>query len=294
MPRARHLWERPFALKVLYIIPLLIDVAKLNGAIKAGDLVLLQLEKKRNYLIKVESGKEFHTHKGYIHHDELIGKRYGDSVRTNLGVDLFLLRPSIRDFIMKFSRGTQIIYPKDMSLILLNTGIGPGSLVVESGTGSGALTSCLAYYVRPNGKVYSYEVRPEFVDLANKNIAKAGLSDFVEIKNRDVMQGIDERDMDAVVLDLATPWLVVPKTYEALKDNGSLASFSPTIEQVVKTVEALEDNGFLVLESIECLIRRFKVKRDQTRPETMMIAHTGYLTFAKKTTRQPSEPASNL
>lgn len=104
----------------------------------------------------------------------------------------------------------------------------------------------------------------------------------MKIKNKDITQGIDERNVDAVVLDLATPWAVVPHAHKALKDGGSLASFSPTVEQVVRTVEALKNNGFVIIDTLECLIRKMKIKKGETRPETMMVGHTGYLTFARK------------
>ncbi len=104
----------------------------------------------------------------------------------------------------------------------------------------------------------------------------------MELKNRDVTAGIEERDVDAVVLDLATPWLVVPHAYASLKPSGTIVSFSPTIDQVVKTVEALEEESFVDVESVECLMRGMQVERGKTRPQTLMTAHTGYITFARK------------
>jgi tRNA (adenine57-N1/adenine58-N1)-methyltransferase len=165
------------------------------------------------------------------------------------------------------------------------SGIGPGSRVVEAGTGTGALTTALAHYVKPDGKVYSYEIREEFLKTAEKNLKRAGLVDFVELKNKDVTAGIDERDIDSVILDLATPWLVVPHAYDALKPCGTLVSFSPTIDQVVKTVEALNENGFADIETVECLMRGMQTERGKTRPQTLMTGHTGYITFARKATK---------
>jgi tRNA (adenine57-N1/adenine58-N1)-methyltransferase len=180
-------------------------------------------------------------------------------------------------------RKTQITYPKDIALIIMFSGIGPGSRVVEAGTGTGALTSALAFHVKPTGRVYSYEVRAEFIETALKNLKRAGLDEYVEIKNQDITLGINEKEVDAVMLDMATPWLVVPHAYSALKGSGSLVSFSPTIDQVVKTVENLKKNGFVDIETVECLLRRMQVVRGKTRPETLMTAHTGYITFARKT-----------
>jgi tRNA (adenine57-N1/adenine58-N1)-methyltransferase len=250
--------------------------------IREGDDVLLYLNRKRTYLVKVESGKSFHTHIGYIQLDSLIGKEYGTRLKSSLGTEFVALKPTIRDYIFKMLRKTQITYPKDIALIILFSGIGPGSRVVEAGTGTGALTGALAFHVKPTGRVYSYEVRAEFIETALRNLKRAGLDEYVEIKNQDITQGIDEKEVDAVMLDMATPWLVVPHAYSALRGSGSLVSFSPTIDQVVKTVEVLKENGFVNIETVECLLRRMQVARGKTRPETLMTAHTGYITFARK------------
>ncbi|MEM3090792.1 MAG: tRNA (adenine-N1)-methyltransferase, partial [Candidatus Bathyarchaeia archaeon] len=223
-----------------------------NQKIAEGEYVLLYLDQRRTYLIKVETGKNFHTHKGIINLDNLIGKEYGSTVTSSLGVQFTVLKPLLRDYIMKSVRRTQIMYPKDIALIIVFSGIGPGSRVVEAGTGTGALTTALAHFVRPNGRIYSYEVRGEFLETAEKNIKRAGLADFVELKNKDITAGIDEVDVDAVILDMATPWLVIPRARKALKSCGTLVSFSPTIDQVVKTVEALRENSFIDIETVEC------------------------------------------
>ncbi len=233
-------------------------------------------------MIKIEAGKTFHTHKGYLKLDEFVGKEFGEPVKSSLGIIFTALKPSLTDFIMKSSRNTQITYPKDAALIVMFSGIGPGSRVCESGTGTGALTTALANYVRPNGKVYTYELRPEFQKNAAKNLARSKLLDFVEMKLGDVTLGIEERDLDAVVLDLATPWLVVPHVHEALKPSGIMVSFSPTIDQVVKTTEALKESGFVFIETVECLMRGMQVERGKTRPQTLMTGHTGYITHARK------------
>ncbi|MBC7130791.1 tRNA (adenine-N1)-methyltransferase [Candidatus Bathyarchaeota archaeon] len=253
-----------------------------SDLIREGDYVLLYLDAKRTYLVKVESGKVFHTHKGFIDLSVLVGLEYGSRVLSSLGAEFAVLKPLLRDYIMKSARKTQIIYPKDIGLIVLFSGVGPGSRVVEAGTGTGALTTALAYYVRPDGKIFSYEVREEFIKIAEKNLRRACLDGFVELKNKDITLGIDERDVDAVILDMATPWLVVSHAYEALKPCGTLVSFSPTIDQVVKTVEVLKDNGFIDIETVECLTRRMQTERGRTRPQTLMTGHTGYITFARK------------
>jgi len=199
-----------------------------------------------------------------------------------MGVEFVALKPTLRDYIFKMQRKTQISYPKDIALILMFSGVGPGSHVVEAGTGTGALTSALAFYVKPTGRVCSYEIRQEFAEMAVKNLKKAGVSEYVELKSKDITEGIDEEEVDAVVLDMATPWLVVPHAYSALKGGAVLVSFSPTIDQVVKVVEALKESGFVAIETVESLMREMQIERGKTRPQTLMTGHTGYITFARK------------
>jgi len=254
-----------------------------------GDYVLLYLDVRRTFMIKVEAGKTFHTHKGYIKFDDLIGKEFGSSFKGSLGVEFTVFKPTLADYIMKSARNTQITYPKDNALIVMFSGIGPGSQVVESGTGTGALTTALAHYVRPNGRIFSYDIREESPKTAEKNLKRSGLIDYVELKLKDVTLGIDERDVDAVVLDLAVPWLVVPHAYEALRPSGTIVSFSPTIDQVVKTVEALKEHNFVCIETFECIMRGMQIERGKTRPQTLMTGHTGYITHARKVIKPPKE-----
>ena len=261
---------------------------KLPTQIKEGNYVLLYLGRRKTYLVKAEKGKTFHTHRGFIKFDDLIGKEYGSTVSSNLRTEFTVLKPLLRDYIMKSVRKTQIIYPKDIALIVMFSGIGPGSRIVEAGTGTGALTTALAHYVKPDGRVYSYEMREEFIKNAEKNLKRADFKDFVELKNKDVTVGIDESDVDAVILDLAIPWVVVPHAYTALRPCGTVVSFSPTIDQVVKTVEALKENNFVDIETSECLLRRMQTERGKTRPQTLMTGHTGYITFARKATKSES------
>ncbi len=260
-----------------------------NQKIAEGDNVLLYLDARRTYMIKIQAGQTFHTHKGYLKLDELIGKEYGEPIKSSLGIYFTTLKPVLTDYIMKSSRNTQIIYPKDAALIVMFSGIGPGSRVAESGTGTGSLTTALAHYVGSTGKVYTYELRPEFQKNAAKNLQRSKLIDNVEMKSGDIVAiGFNEKDLDAVVLDLAVPWLVVPHAYEALRPSGILVSFSPTIDQVVKTTEALRENSFVFIETVECLMRGMQIERGKTRPQTMMTGHTGYITHARKILKLPT------
>ena len=247
-----------------------------------GDDVLLYLDERRTYQVRVEAGKQFHTHKGFVELGDLIGKPYGSPINSSLNVRFYALRPLVRDRILKTDRRTQILYPKDIGYLLFRMGIGAGSRIVEAGTGSGALTMALADAVRPDGRVYSYEINPRFQRIAAGNVERAGLMENVELKEGDVTEGIDETGVDAVVLDLATPWLVVPLAYDALAGSGVFASFSPTIEQVMKTTSALREHPFIEIETIELMLRRLNVAENKTRPQTVMIGHSGYITTGRK------------
>jgi tRNA (adenine57-N1/adenine58-N1)-methyltransferase len=247
-----------------------------------GDDVLLYLDEKRTYMVRVEAGRQFHTHKGFIELRELIGQPYGSRIVSSLGVAFSALRPLVRDRILKTDRRTQVLYPKDIGYILLQLDLGSGSRVVEAGTGSGALTMAMANAVRPDGRVYTYEIKPRFQGVAAGNIERAGLAGYVEMVEGDVTEGIREADVDAVVLDMATPWLVVPHAFGALAGGGVFASFSPTIEQVMKTVQALREHPFIEVETVELILRKITVAENRTRPQTLMIGHSGYLTTARK------------
>jgi len=253
------------------------------SVISEGDLVLLRFDNRRRFIVKVVKGKRFETDKGYIELDKLIGLSYGSTVETNLGYKVLVLKPLIHDIIGSFERRTQIIYPKDLSFIVYLSGISSGSIVVEAGTGSGALTATLAHYVKPHGKVYTYEVRKDFLEVAKRNLAKAKLLDYVVFKNKDIGEGMDERNVDAVFLDLPDPWKYLNVAHEALKPSAPLVIFLPTIVQVEKTLMAVrEHKGFCEPRVYEILLREYKSIPEELRPETWMIGHTGYIVFSRK------------
>ena len=181
------------------------------------------------------------------------------------------------------ARKTQIIYPEDAGLILLYSGIGPGSVVIEAGCGSGALTCILGNYVRPNGHIFSYDIREKSLKNARKNVERAKLENFVSIEFGNIItDDLNLEKVDSVVLDLGDPWNAVENVAKYLKLSGTLVSFSPTIEQVKKTTFAMGENSFVEVNTYELIKRKIQVKENATRPESRMVGHSGYLTFGRK------------
>lgn len=250
--------------------------------IKSGDSVLLLSSDNKTFLVDIRDGKVFSTHLGNLNLGDAIGKGYGEFIHTQLGKQFFLLDPTLEDRMMKAKRLTQIIYPKDAALILLKTGIRSGFRVIECGVGSGVLTMALSNAVFPDGKIYSYDRREDFLDNAKRNVTEAGFGASVEFKLRDAKDGFDETDVDVVILDLPSPWEGVSSAARSIRGGGRIASLSPTFNQVEKTVESLTNEGFVNLETLEVLVRKFLVRSGKTRPFERMVSHTGFLTFGRK------------
>ena len=255
--------------------------------IKENDLIFLILDQKRRWLVQVKSGGTFHTHRGIIEFDEIIGKHFGSVVFSKpyetQGYKFVVLKPLPSDYILHMSRKTQIIYPEDTGLILVYSGIGPGSIVIEAGCGSGALTCILGNLVRPRGHIYSYDISEKSIKRANLNVKKAELEDVVTIEYGDILhETLPHKNADIVVLDMATPWDAITKIKDYLKYSGTVVSFSPTIEQVKKTVFSMKEQNFVEVNTYELIKRKIQVKENATRPEIRMIGHTGYITFGRK------------
>ncbi|MFX1277281.1 MAG: tRNA (adenine-N1)-methyltransferase [Promethearchaeota archaeon] len=255
--------------------------------IQENDLVFLVFDNRRRWLLQVKPGESFHTHRGIIEHDEIIGKSFGSVIFSkpyeSQGYKFYILKPLPSDYVLYMGRKTQIIYPEDAGLILLYSGIGPGSVVIEAGTGSGALTCILGNFVRPNGHVYSYDIREKSLNRARKNLERVKLQDVVTIQYGDILNSdLDHSNVDSIILDMPQPWEAVEKVKNYLKLSGVLVSFSPTIEQVKKTTFSLRRYGFIEINSCELIKRTLQVKENATRPEVRMIGHTGYITFGRK------------
>ena len=261
--------------------------------IAEGDLVLLYFDVRRQWLLRVAKGKEFHTHKGFIRTDQLIGLPLGSEVKSSLGETFWALKPSTDDLIMHSVRRTQIMYPKDIGLILLKLSLSAGMKVLEIGCGSGAMTVAAATAVKPTGCVHSYEVRSEFADIAEKNLKRASVSDYVILHRADASLGISGEEFDAAIIDVGDPWALFPLVHKALTGGAPLVSFSPTMNQVERTTDVLRGVGFVNVYSLECFIREIRADTGKTRPATMMVGHTGYLTFGQKVIR-PEPLALNI
>jgi len=245
--------------------------------IKQNDLALL-LSEERSFLVKIEKNKKLHTDFGIIDLSKAIGKSYGSIIKTHKGKEFVLVKPSIVDFLNKKARMMpQAVRPKDSALILAFTGINKNSIVVEAGTGSAWLTLFLANYVK---KIYSYEKRKDFFENAKKNIKASGMKNIV-LKNKDIREGIDEKNVDAVILDMQNAETVVNLAYKALKPGGFFVVYSPYIEQVKAVVEEIKKYNFAQVLTVENILRPWDV-RGHTLPKRQGLLHTGFLTFARK------------
>lgn len=246
-----------------------------------GDLVELVGLSHKHFIIMLKAGGELHTHRGVMYHNDLIGKAWGSQVLSHTGSPFFMLQPAFNDLLRSVPRRTQIMYPKEIGYILIALGIGPGQVVIEAGTGSGALTTALAYSVGTTGKVISYEARPEMQEVAKKNLERFGLAERVEFKIKNIGDGFDETGVDALFLDVANSYDYMQQVRGALKPGGFFGSILPTTNQVSKLLYALRHEDFAFTEVLEIMLRFYKPEPDKLRPTDRMVAHTGYLIFAR-------------
>ena len=245
------------------------------------DVALLISAQNKRFLINLIPDQKLETHRGILYHNDLIGKPWGSRVLSHLGSPFLLLKPSLADILIETRRNTQIMYPKDIGFILITMGVGPGARVLEAGTGSGALTTALAFATGAYGQVISYDVRPEMQHLAQKNLERIGLADRVVFKLRDIAEGFDETDVDALFLDVPNPHDYLVQVRAALTPGGYFGSILPTTGQVSLLLMALKREGFGFIDVCEILLRYYKPVPDRLRPTDRMVAHTGYLIFAR-------------
>lgn len=252
--------------------------------IKTGDLVFIYLDTKRQYLVQISEDMTLSSDLGNMALNEIIGKPFGCTGETHLGSNYYCLKPSTADLMFKVKRKTTIVYPKDLGYLLVETTVGPGSYVIDVGTGSGALTMALAKLVAPDGMVFSYERREEFLENAKRNVERAGYEKNVEFYCRDVvLDGFNKHAVDAVFLDVPEPWGIIPNAADVLKGGHHLVSWSPNVEQVRRTVDVLEENHFVRIRVSEIFERDMLVRQQGIRPRERGITHTAYLVRAQKT-----------
>jgi tRNA (adenine57-N1/adenine58-N1)-methyltransferase len=252
--------------------------------IKNNSPVLFFYNNSKKWLAKISKKESFHTHIGVIKHSDAIGKEYGSRLITNKDKYVYLLEPTMYDYVMKIQHGTQIVYPKDIGYIVARSGIGDGQKILEIGTGSGSLTSFVANIVKPRGHVYTFDVDENFMKIAEKNIKKAGVSKYVTQHNLDLKTAkkMPLEDMDVAFIDLGDPWVVVPQVRKMLKGSGSIFAICPTMNQLEKLTIALIENEFTDIESTEHIIRNIEAREGKTRHSFQGIGHTTYLCFARK------------
>jgi len=258
------------------------------GPLVAGERVLLVDPKDRRYLITLVAGSTFHTHAGIVAHDDLIGSCEGRTITGSTGRSFLVLRPTLSDVVLKMPRGAQVIYPKDLGAILIAADIGPGQRVLEAGVGSGALSMTA---LRAGASVVGYELRADFAERARANVAATlGPDAPYRVEIRDVTLGIDERDLDRVLLDMPEPHKVVAAAGEALRPGGILLAYLPTINQTALLRQALaeSDAPFGMAETQEIMRRTWHVEARSVRPDHRMVGHTGFLTTARRIEAGPT------
>jgi tRNA (adenine57-N1/adenine58-N1)-methyltransferase catalytic subunit len=250
-----------------------------------GDRVLLIDKVGRRYRVRLKPGDKLSMHAGVIPHDELIGRDEGTIVTTQLGARLLAMRPTFAEQVTGRRRQAQPIYPKDLGAILVAADVHPGARVLEAGTGTGALTLALIRAVGPRGEVTSYELREDFVELARKAIVDTldEVPPNLILKQGDIYAEVPERGMDRVVLDVAEPWQAVPAAKAALRSGGILFAHCPNVSQVQRFFDCLREvRGFGLMEAFELLQRGWTVRGRSMRPSHRMVAHTGFLCFARR------------
>lgn len=253
----------------------------MRGPLTVGERIVLVDSKGRQYLVTLHEGGEFHTHTGVVPHTDLLGGDEGITVRSTTGARYTAMRPTLSDFILRMPRGAQVIYPKDLGPILFMADICPGDRVLESGVGSGALSMTL---LRAGADVTGYELRADFAERAITNVSSflgPEVLDRYHVEIRDCYEGVDERGLDKVILDLPEPWQVVKHAETALRPGGILVAYTPSITQAAQLRETLAASGFELAETVEHLRRTWHVEGQAVRPDHRMVAHTGFLTSAR-------------
>lgn len=253
-----------------------------EGALREGEVVVLRGPGGMSVLLELRPGTTEIPGRGVVDLSRTIGQAAGTDLAW-AGATYQVDRPGLADFLAHLRRRAQIVTPKDAMYLLYLAGVGPGSHVAEAGSGSGALTTVLAYAVGESGRVESFERREDFLDVAQQNVASAGLSGRVRFHRGDVASdGLGTGPFDAVVLDLPEPWSVLPHAKRSLRAGGRLATYTPTYNQLERTVRALREHGFQDVRSLELIERELHVGEGGTRPAFDMLGHTGFLSGGRR------------
>jgi tRNA (adenine57-N1/adenine58-N1)-methyltransferase catalytic subunit len=255
-----------------------------------GDSALLIDSKSRHFLLRLEDGRTFQYHQGVIPHRDLIGLEDGTWVTASSGGQLLLIRPRLADFVLKMKRGAQVVYPKDLGPILVYADIAPGMTVLEAGSGSGALTLGLSRAVGPEGRVVSVEIREDHAAQARKAVERwyGSVPPNVELRVGDVTDEVAGTTPDRIVLDVPEPWHVLSSAASHQPPGGGVCAYLPTVPQVQTLVETARDLGtFAEIEIKEFMMRDWNVSGRSVRPEHVMVGHTGFLVFLRKTAPHP-------
>ncbi|HEX5497565.1 MAG TPA: tRNA (adenine-N1)-methyltransferase [Mycobacteriales bacterium] len=255
-----------------------------GGPFRPGDRVQLTDPKGRLHTVVLEPGKEFHTHRGAVAHDDLIGRPEGVVVAASGGTQYLAVRPLLADYVLSMPRGAQVVYPKDAAQIIAMGDIFPGAHVLEAGAGSGALTCSLLRAVGDHGRVTSYERRPEFAEVARVNVERffGGPPPAWTLRVGDAVDAA-ERDLDRVVLDMLSPWDLLGTVATALAPGGVVVGYVATVPQLSRFVECLRGHGgFTEPSAFETLVRPWHVDGLAVRPDHRMVAHTAFLVTARR------------
>jgi len=250
-----------------------------------GEQVLLVDQRGKRHLIFLRKSETFHSDRGWVPHDGIIGQPEGSWVRSSMGLRYLALRPTLAEYVLEMPRGAQVIYPKDLAMILFWADVYPGCRVLEAGMGSGALTLALLRAVGPEGRVITYEQREEFARRALANIhMRLGEVSNLTVRLGPVEEGLgDEQPVDRVLLDLPEPWKLVRGVAGVLRPGGILLSYVPTIIQSQQTTDALQhDRHWALVETFETLVRPWNIEGSSVRPFHRMVAHTGFMTLARR------------
>ncbi|HET6911046.1 MAG TPA: tRNA (adenine-N1)-methyltransferase [Mycobacteriales bacterium] len=256
-----------------------------RGPFGVGDLVQLTDPKGRMHTIELVAGKDFHTHRGPVAHDDLIGKPEGIVVVSQGGTAYVALRPLLADYVLSMPRGATVVYPKDAAQIVALADIFPGARVIEAGAGSGGLTCGLLRAVGADGMVSSYEKREDFAEVAARNVERffGGPHPAWRLTLGDVADKCTDEDVDRVVLDMLAPWEVIDTVAAAMTPGGVICCYVATTTQLSRTVESLrEHGGFTEPTAWESLVRGWHIDGLAVRPEHRMIGHTGFLVTARR------------